>query len=254
MTTARTRSSTTNAPPARSGVTRAPLASAPLCDTARATARSFFAAAPIEAHPFLRALRDGSLTPAEARHAALDLAHVVAAFPRFLAGLIANVPSWTERMDLVENLYEEHGRMDPKRVHEVTYRDFLATLGLDEPTIAAHRPSLGVIVYVRAMSELCSRGRVAEALGALAVIEEIVARASVSVRTWASVHAPAREHHFSVHETLDLQHADELFALCEPHFVHDAEAVRHGMELGRYYHARLYDDVWAAARGASRTD
>jgi pyrroloquinoline quinone (PQQ) biosynthesis protein C len=219
----------------------------PVTSSARRFARALLTDEPPEGHPFVAALFDGSLPREVALAAALDVGHVVACFPRFLAAVLANVEDWRDRMELVENLYEEHGALQPSRVHEVTYRGFLETLGLDARAIDAHSPSLGVVVYRRAVLDLCRNGRVAESLGALGVIEEIVARVSVAVRRWASLHAPGREHHFSVHETLDLRHADELYALAEPHHRRDPAAVELGMRLGHYHHLRLYGDVAASA-------
>ena len=214
---------------------------------AKTFATALLAAERPEDHPFVRAMFDGSLPLEVAQRTALEIAHVVACFPRFLAAVIANIDDHRERMLLVDNLYEEHGRMDPSHVHEVTYRGFLRELGLDDARAAAHRPGLGVIVYNRAMLDLCRTQRVPEALGALGVVEEIVARASVGVRRYAAHRrAASDEAHFSVHETLDLRHADELYDLAEPHWARgDDEAVRLGMRLGHRYHLRLYTDVLA---------
>ena len=50
--------------------------------------------------------------------------------PRFLAALLTSIPDYRMRMPLVENLFEEHGRMSEKARPVETYRDFLKSLGL----------------------------------------------------------------------------------------------------------------------------
>lgn len=222
-----------------------------MCATAKSFAAALFAAAPPEDHPFVRAMNDGTLPLELARRAALDIGAVVACFPRFLAAVIANIADHRERMVLVDNLYVEHGAMNPAHVHEVTYRGFLRQLGLDDDAIAGHEPGLGVVVYNRAMLDLCRAQPVAEALGALGVVEEVVARVSVAVRRYVQrLEGPMEEAHFSVHETLDLRHADEIYDLVEPFYANGARAaVERGMRLGHYYHLRLYSDVAPGPRG-----
>jgi len=216
--------------------------------TTKARATTQLAANRPEDHPFVRAMREATLTPAQAKAAALEIRHVVAAFPRFLAALIAQIPAHPERMVLVENLFHEHGAMNASRVHEVTYRGFLTQLGLTAAEIDAHRPGLAATVYVRALLDLSGRGPITEALGALGVIEEIVARVSVAVRQYGQHTQAGAESHFSVHEVLDVRHADELYELCDTYLASGdaesvAESVARGLALGHYYHLRLYTDV-----------
>jgi pyrroloquinoline quinone (PQQ) biosynthesis protein C len=208
---------------------------------------------PIEAHPLFRRMERDELSPEEARAIALDVYHVVDAFPRFLAALLARIADHRLRMPIVENLYCEHGRMDPHEIHVVTYRAFLRALGLDDDRIDESEPGLPATVYVRAVMDLCARAPLPEALAALGVIEEIVARVSPIVGRFGLRHAAGRDagSHFSVHESLDLSHADELYDLAA-RAAGDADArdVARGIALGRYYQRRLYGDLLDAyARG-----
>lgn len=218
--------------------------------TAKAFAMELFSSAPPEAHPLVVAMNEGTLPLDQARHVALAIGDVVACFPRFLAAVIANIEDHRDRMELVENLYQEHGAMNPDKVHLVTYHGFLGTLGITDDEIASHTPGTSALSYNRAVMSLCRDQPVAEALGALGVIEEIVARVSLAVSRYAAlvVNEAKSEEHFSLHQTLDLEHADEIYALCEPHFVRDPDAVTRGMRLGHRYHLGLYCDVLADAR------
>jgi pyrroloquinoline-quinone synthase len=219
----------------------------------RTAARQLFERDPIERHPLFVELGAGRLSVDRVRVIALQIHHVVDHFPRLLAALLANLADYRMRMPLVENLFEEHGRMDPARVHVVTYGTFLDGLGIDRRAIAESRPAIPVLAYNRAVLDLCLHQPHAEGLGALGVIEEIVARVSPvvarHVRTMRG--ADGSLGHFSDHEVLDLSHADEIYELASRAVAlgEDREAVVRGMRLGWYYHRRLYSDLLAMVRG-----
>jgi pyrroloquinoline quinone (PQQ) biosynthesis protein C len=215
-------------------------------DRVKASARELLERDPIEQNPLFVALGRGRLSADAARLIALQIFHVVDHFPRLIAAMLANLGDWRLRMPLAENLFEEHGRMDPARVHVETYRAFLSSLGLDAASIARSRPAIPTLAYNRAVLDLCLHHPAAEGLGALGVIEEIVARVSplVARSTAALRHGGASIVHFSDHEVLDVSHANEIYELAST-FAEGAglDAVRRGMELGFYYHRRLYDDL-----------
>jgi pyrroloquinoline-quinone synthase len=204
----------------------------------------------IERHPLFAALTAGALDGDAERRVALEIFHVVAAFPRFLSALLTAIEDWRLRMELVSNLFEEHGRMNPDHVHLVTYEHFLLALGVSEATIAAAEPDLPSLCYTRAVLDLCARQPIAEALGALAVIEEIVARVSPSVAAFGKMRAAGSGRsvgtHFGSHAVLDVTHANEIYAVALRLPPESFPAVERGMRLGMYYHRRLYDDLFAA--------
>jgi pyrroloquinoline quinone (PQQ) biosynthesis protein C len=223
----------------------------------KALAGDLIARAPVDEHPLFLALATDALDEAQVRLVGAQIFHVVDHFPRLLAAVLSSIPDWRLRMPLVENLYCEHGRMHPAEVHAVTYRRFLAALGVTDEELAGSRPAVAVVAYNRAVLDLCLHQPYPEALGALGVIEEVVARASPLVARFAaraSQVSDADAVHFSDHATLDLSHADEIYQLAARclQMGSDARAerwaqVRRGVELGFYYHCRLYSDLLALA-------
>jgi pyrroloquinoline quinone (PQQ) biosynthesis protein C len=208
---------------------------------------TLFASQRVEQHALFRLLESDRLTPEEARAIGLDIFHVVDAFPRFLAAVLTHIADYRERMQLVENLYAEHGRMRAEHAHVVTYRSFLHALGISDARIDESKPGLAAQAYVRALLALCGREEPAEALGALGVIEEIVARVSPIVGRYGTGRLRSGESlgsHFSLHEALDLSHADEIYELAARASARGCEEdVRRGIALGFYYQTRLYTDL-----------
>jgi|HubBroStandDraft_1064217.scaffolds.fasta_scaffold188366_2 pyrroloquinoline-quinone synthase len=209
-----------------------------------------FADAAIERHPLFTSLLEGRFDREAERCIALEIFQVVRAFPRFLGALAAQIDDWRLRMELVENLFEEHGRSKPAAVHVVTYRSFLHAIGIGEGEIDQHVAGLPSTVYVRAVLDLCARQSIGEAVGALAVIEEIVARVSPIVARFGALRSDGSKlgSHFSAHEVLDVSHANELYDVAGRLGAGAAPSVLCGMQLGMYYHTRLYADLVALAQ------
>lgn len=215
----------------------------------QAIARGYFEREPIDRHPLFVRLASGALDPDAVRTIAVQMHHVVDHFPRFLAALAANIPDWRLRMAIVGNLHEEHGRMDPAAVHVETYLAFLRGLGLSREEVLAAKPSIPVIGYVRAVHDLCLHHDFAEGLGALGMIEDIVARVSPIVARAARTRVNGSIEHFAEHEVLDVTHADEIYELAARVHAEHADAVERGIAFGWYYHRRLYTDLLALVDG-----
>lgn len=209
----------------------------------------------IETHPLFKGLLNDSFTPSQIESIGLEIFQVVLVFPRFLSAMITRIDDYKLRMDLVENLFEEHGRMKIDKVHSETYITFLKKIGLDENTILNSKPNLPTIVYTRGILNLCLNENILEGLAALAVIEEIVARVSITTGKFArkySGHEKGHVDHFSDHEVLDLAHSREiyqivaLYAESQKGKVPQQELERSillGIELGCYYQKSLYTDI-----------
>jgi pyrroloquinoline-quinone synthase len=206
-----------------------------------------FAEQSIEEHTFFTALKENRLSANQVKEASLQIYHVVEFFPRFIAAVLTNIPDYKMRMPLVENLYEEHGNMNEKLVHSVTYKEFLTGLGITEIEIQSSKPSFPVIAYNRSISDLCLHYNYLEGLAALGVIEEIVARVSPIVGRYASTQYGSNNEslvHFTDHETLDVTHANEIYEVIATQYEGDNKAVvDRGLNLGLYYHRKLYTDI-----------
>jgi len=205
---------------------------------------ALLAADPIERHPLFVALAERRLSPDQMRGVALQIQHVGAAFPRFVSAMMANIEDWRLRMPLAENVFDEHGRLEPTAVHVQSYRRFLLGIGVPEAAIDASRPVVPVIAYNRAMLDLCFRHAPEEGLGALAIVEGIVSRVSPLVIAACAplVVAEGALHHFELHGEIDVEHSDGLYdaltGVCR-----DPALARQGMALGSYYQRRLYSDL-----------
>jgi pyrroloquinoline quinone (PQQ) biosynthesis protein C len=216
-----------------------------------------FQRADVEHHPFFRALQSRALSPEEFRRGALQIYHVVHFFPRFLAALIANMDDHKERLDLVGNLYEEHGHMKEEHFHITTYRQFLDGAGISPEEILRSRPIPPVVAYTRGVYDLCLHHHYLEGAAALGVIEQIVAIVSPIVARAAlegGFIPRGKLVHFDDHAVLDVTHAQEIYAIADSYFgdPQNREHILLGLALGMYYHTRLYTDIFEFVKGGKK--
>lgn len=128
-------------------------------------------------------------------------------FPLFLAAAISHVRDDDARLLLVSNLYEEHGELDPAKIHPEMFRRFVRALGLDPRALQDGAGTVGKRTADRVM-EICRTGPAHRALAALYAIELLFGAASelfgrglerlglsLDAREFFVVHAFAEEHH-----------------------------------------------------------
>jgi pyrroloquinoline quinone (PQQ) biosynthesis protein C len=214
-------------------------------DVLRTMTDRIFQAQPVENHPLFRLLVAGRLARHEERAVGLDVYHVTAAFPRFLAAVAARIEDGARRAPFVENLCCEQGGANGDLAHLISYTRYLQGLGIPAQTIEQSRPSIAALAYIRSLFDLCAHQRLAEAVAALAVIEDIVARVSPTLVAYARARTGNAEagEHFALHEQLDRAHAEQTYAECRLDHAIEPEAVIRGLALGLHYQWRLYSDL-----------
>jgi pyrroloquinoline quinone (PQQ) biosynthesis protein C len=182
-----------------------------------------------------------------------QLGHVVIAFPQFLGALVANIPTAEARLPIVDNLLEEHGHLDVKKAHINTFQLFLDSLGNAASTLTRRPPIPGTRAYIRCVYDQCLHAPWRQGLGCMGVIEEVFASLSLAIAravVESGIVDAANLKHFTLHEEVDVEHAQGMYRVIEPFWndpAHRAE-IRTGLEMGLYLDCRMMDDVEADAK------
>jgi pyrroloquinoline-quinone synthase len=115
---------------------------------------------------YLRRFQAGDVTDTELREFAIEFYNFARFFPRILASQLINTEDEAVADELTRVLYSELGDGNVKHRHELLYRNFLRSLGIDihDAIIAPMRPSTRV--YIDGMEALYGSGNHATALGA----------------------------------------------------------------------------------------
>lgn len=117
-------------------------------------------------NPYLDRFRAGQLTDGEFRQFAVEFYNFARFFPRILVSQLVNTEDEAVADELTRVLYSELGDGRARNRHELLYRDFLRSAGVDIHE-AMNRPMLpSTRAYIEGMEQLYGDGNHARALGA----------------------------------------------------------------------------------------
>lgn len=204
-------------------------------------------------NPYLERLRDGSMNLDCFRRTQEQFFFAVTFFPRPMAALVGRIADPRLRLDILHNLVEEHGEFQEPLFHHTTFQQFLRSIGGKPEQL----PDTPLWPAVRAFNSVLTASCVLDELevgvGCMGIIEYAFAGISAAIgsavvqRGWVSTDNLV---HYKLHAEIDERHAEEFFAVIEPHW--DDPRRRHfidqGLKLGVYVFDRLYRDLYAAGR------
>lgn len=115
---------------------------------------------------YLDRFRSGDLSDAEFNEFAVEFYNFARFFPRILVAQLVNTEDEQVADELTKVLYSELGEGHTRNRHELLYRDFLRSVGIDVHETMS-RPMLpSTRAYIEGMERLYSDGNHAKALGA----------------------------------------------------------------------------------------
>ena len=222
------------------------LAPSPTLEDAIARVKAGYA---LDDHPYLRALREGSLDREAFARTQAQFLHAVAFFARPVAALAARLPTPAMRGPLLENAYEEHGQGSLSASHEQTFLTLLARLGWTPQALREQAMWPEVRAFNAMFWGVCVQDHPLTGVAMVAMFEELFA--GISARVGRAIQAqgwlPASQIvHYSLHESLDLEHARALYDVARPWYDQPQEryAIDQGLELGAHALMGLWEALW----------
>ncbi|HXX15724.1 MAG TPA: CADD family putative folate metabolism protein [Candidatus Eremiobacteraceae bacterium] len=176
-------------------------------------------------HPFYRDWQMGKLTREALQLYASQYYRHVEAFPKHLRVLAARTEGPIRNI-VLENLAEEE---NPTRPHPKLWRDFAATLGVDEDDITSCPALPGTQAVVETFREIVGDRSVAEAVAALYAYEsqvpEIATNKIAGLRNFYGVTSSKGLAYFTVHEEADKIHRAAWRGWLEQHAHGDEDEI-----------------------------
>lgn len=137
-------------------------------------------------------------------------------FSRPMALLVGKIPRTGQRVEVLRNVWEEHGEGNPRLSHSSTFRELLARLGgLDETAIEARVLWPEVRAFNSALVGACLVDEWIVGATTLGMIEHMFQAMSAALGRAIVENGWLRERelvHYNVHEALDVRHANDFFA------------------------------------------
>lgn len=204
-------------------------------------------------NPFFSALRDGSFRKEDFIETQIQFFFAVSFFNQPMAALAAKIPTPQLRIEVLRNVWEEHGEGDFSRVHGVTFTELLKRLGEIQPEdieIRALWPEIRA--FNTFLVGACVLDEYLTGVGIMGMIERMFAEISswigcgIVERGWLS---QDRLIHYSLHSELDIKHSQDFFDILQHSWdksKEDRYAIEQGLYLGAYVFNRLYEDLYNA--------
>ncbi|ATB50088.1 TenA family transcriptional regulator [Corallococcus macrosporus] len=202
--------------------------------------------------PYLRALREGSFSREDFVETQLQFLAAVAHFPRPMAMLASRLPTSAQRLPLVENIFDEHGRGALAQGHERTFRLLLSRLGVAPARVEQHVPWPEVRAFNVALTGISAFEGPLTGLAVFGIIEDLFSGISLELgrgivaRGWLGAGEVV---HYPTHADLDEQHAEGFYQQLDAPYGTDAGAaveIEQGLALGGHLFLGMYDGLFRA--------
>lgn len=204
-------------------------------------------------NPYFKHLRDGSFSKEDFVETQIQFFFAVIFFSRPMSALAAKIPTPELRVEVLRNVWEEHGEGDARRVHGTTFVEFLNRLaGVTPADIDARALWPEVRIFNTTLAGACVLDEYLIGAGVMGMIERMFCEISswigeaVIERGWLE---RERMIHYNLHEQLDIKHSDDFFAVLEPAWHQSAEHryyIEQGLWLGATVFAGLYEGLYRA--------
>jgi pyrroloquinoline-quinone synthase len=198
-------------------------------------------------NPYFVALRERAFDKDDFVETQIQFYYAVTFFSRPMAAVAAKIPSARMRVEVLRNVWEEHGEGDARAMHGETFKlllERLAECGIDEIESRALWPELRA--FNTALIGCCVLDDWEIGTSCLGMIERMFAEISawigngIVANGWLS---RDRLVHYALHEELDVRHSDDFFAVLTPVWdrgERERYLIRQGLQLGAYVFDELY--------------
>ncbi|MDC8447959.1 MAG: iron-containing redox enzyme family protein [Nitrospira sp.] len=164
---------------------------------------------------YLNRFRSGELSDEDLHEFAVEFYNFARFFPQILVAQLVNTEDEQIADELTKVLYSELGDGEARRRHELLYRDFLRSLGVDVHDAMTRSMLPSTRAYIEGMERLYSDGNHAKALGASFGLE------NMAITMWdhlipGLVHLRTIRHphmdltYFTFHRELEQSHEEAM--------------------------------------------
>ena len=204
-------------------------------------------------NPYFKALRDGTFDFDDFVETQIQFHFAVVFFNRPMAALAAKIPTSELRLEVIRNVWEEHGEGNTSLMHEKTFIAFLDRLaGIKPDDIEKRAMWPEVRAFNTVLVGACVMDEYLIGAGVMGIIERMFSDIAgwlgeeVVTHGWMSVEKLI---HYNLHEDLDIKHADDFFDVLRPAWDADVENryyIEQGLRLGAYIFNSLYAGLYTA--------
>ena len=204
---------------------------------------------PIKSQPYFSRLIDGEMSLKQFKVTQLNILPAVSYFSLPMFYLCTRLESYEERINILENINDEHGNGNLSKSHGVTYKSYLTSLGIKKNTIDQSPVHPSVEYFNNILMETVKNKNVLLAIACLGMIEERYAEISKLLvenlinKKWIKSEELT---HYSIHQDVDKHHSNLFFTLLETEWkesLNSRQEIVSGIDLGNDLVLNLYNNL-----------
>lgn len=202
-------------------------------------------------NPYFTALQNKEFVKSDFIESQIQFYFAVTFFSRPMAALAAKIPDPKLRIEIVRNVWEEHGEGDTSKIHGTTFIELLKRLDNISPTDIDSRVLWpGVRIFNTTLVGACVLDEYLIGVGAMGMIERMFCDISAWIgqgivhNGWISEKDMI---HYNLHQKLDIKHSADFFNVLQPSWDKSPEnqyyieqGLRMGAEVFNYLYYSLF--------------
>lgn len=197
--------------------------------------------------PYFKDLRDKKFSKDDFVETQIQFFFAVVFFSRPMAALAAKIPTPNLRIEVLRNVWEEHGEGDAKAFHANTFLKLLERLGnISYEDVEKRALWPEVRSFNTTLIGCCVLDEYLIGASVLGMIEFMFCHISAALaegiiaNDWIK---PERMIHYNLHKDLDIKHSQDFFEVLKPRWKSSKEdryIIEQGLRLGATLFANLY--------------
>jgi pyrroloquinoline-quinone synthase len=204
----------------------------------------------LEEHPYFQALLSGKVSKSQFLKSQIEFSHAVSFFSRPMAQVISNIPETIPRMAIVDNLWEEHGKGIPEKVHGQTILTLIDRLGGNSSEIDQTSLTPNIEIFnqsLRGASAFEDYRFAASMFGAIertfVDISGMICSAIIN-NGWLP---EGKITHYSLHKEIDIIHAEDFLKVVNNDWDNEdhRKTIKDGVMFGAYLFTNVYSGFYS---------
>jgi pyrroloquinoline-quinone synthase len=206
-------------------------------------------------NPYFVALNDGSFSKEYFCETQIQFYSAVTFFSRPMAALAAKIPNAEMRINIIHNVWEEHGEGELEKSHGYTFKEFLKRLSnINEQDILIREVWPEVVIFNTTLMGACSADDFLVGTAVMGMIELMFSDISyilsqgIIKRGWMNQNNMI---HYSLHQELDIKHSQDFFSILENYWDESrekTEQIKQGLYLGATLFNNFYRDLYISRK------
>tara|TARA_R110002110_G_C13469307_1_gene719844 strand:- start:11941 stop:12675 length:735 start_codon:yes stop_codon:yes gene_type:complete len=201
---------------------------------------------------YFKALKEKTFEKNDFIETQIQFYFAVLFFSRPMAAAAAKIPDPKQRLEVIRNVWEEHGEGDFNNIHGHTFSELLFRLGVKDIEAVNKRalwPATRQFNTTLAGATVLDEYLVG--VGLMGIIEQMFSEISawlgqaIVANNWLTQENLI---HYDLHEELDIKHAKDFFDVIEPTWKNgskdDRYIIEQGIWLGAFTFNELYENLY----------